>query len=40
MTDKEIFSQDDNNYLPVFNRYKIVLERGEGAYLYDECFGA
>ena len=35
MTDKEIFSQDDNNYLPVFNRYKIVLERGEGAYLYD-----
>ena len=35
MTDKEIFSRDDNNYLPVFNRYKIVLERGEGAYLYD-----
>ncbi len=35
MTDKEIFLQDNNNYLPVFNRYKIVLERGEGAYLYD-----
>jgi acetylornithine/N-succinyldiaminopimelate aminotransferase len=35
MTDKEIFLQDDNNYLPVFNRYKIVLDRGEGAYLYD-----
>lgn len=35
MTDKEIFNRDDNNYLPVFNRYKIVLERGEGAYLYD-----
>lgn len=35
MTDKEIFLQDENNYLPVFNRYKIVLERGEGAYLYD-----
>ena len=32
---EEIFSQDDKNYLPVFNRYKIVLERGEGAYLYD-----
>ena len=36
MTNQEkIFSQDDKNYLPVFNRYKIVLERGEGAYLYD-----
>ena len=35
MKDKEIFTRDDNNYLPVFNRYKIVLERGEGAYLYD-----
>ena len=32
---EEIFTRDDNNYLPVFNRYKIVLERGEGAYLYD-----
>lgn len=32
---EKIFSQDDKNYLPVFNRYKIVLERGEGAYLYD-----
>lgn len=32
---EEIFSQDEKNYLPVFNRYKIVLERGEGAYLYD-----
>ncbi|MBQ7704212.1 MAG: acetylornithine transaminase [Selenomonadaceae bacterium] len=34
-TQEQIFSRDDNNYLPVFNRYKIVLERGEGAYLYD-----
>lgn len=34
-TQEEIFNRDDNNYLPVFNRYKIVLERGEGAYLYD-----
>ena len=35
MTEEKIFTQDDENYLPVFNRYKIVLERGEGAYLYD-----
>lgn len=35
VTQEEIFSRDDNNYLPVFKRYKIVLERGEGAYLYD-----
>lgn len=35
MTEKEIFTQDDSNYLPVFNRYRIVVERGEGAYLYD-----
>ena len=34
-TQEDIFSRDDNNYLPVFKRYKIVLERGEGAYLYD-----
>lgn len=34
-TQEQIFERDDNNYLPVFNRYKIVLERGEGAYLYD-----
>lgn len=35
MTEEKIFEQDNKNYLPVFNRYKIVLERGEGAYLYD-----
>ncbi len=34
-TQSQIFEKDDKNYLPVFNRYKIVLERGEGAYLYD-----
>ncbi|MBQ6297482.1 MAG: acetylornithine transaminase [Selenomonadaceae bacterium] len=34
MEDK-IFDTDAKNYLPVFKRYKIVLERGEGAYLYD-----
>ncbi|MBQ3435234.1 MAG: acetylornithine transaminase [Selenomonadaceae bacterium] len=35
LTEGKIFEQDDKNYLPVFKRYKIVLERGEGAYLYD-----
>ena len=34
-TQEKIFQRDDKNYLPVFNRYKIVLDRGEGAYLYD-----
>ena len=35
MTEDKIFDRDAKNYLPVFKRYKIVLERGEGAYLYD-----
>ena len=35
MTEEKIFERDDANYLPVFNRYKIVLDRGEGVYLYD-----
>ena len=35
MTEEKIFERDDQNYLPVFKRYKIVLERGEGVYLYD-----
>ena len=34
-TQENIFQRDDKNYLPVFNRYKIVLDRGEGVYLYD-----
>ena len=34
-TQEKIFERDDKNYLPVFNRYKIVLERGDGAYVYD-----
>ena len=34
-TQEQIFSRDDTNYLPVFNRYKIVLDKGDGAYLYD-----
>lgn len=35
MNEQEIFEQDKKDYLPVFNRYKIVLERGEGVYVYD-----
>ena len=34
-TQEQIFERDDKNYLPVFNRYKIVLDKGEGAYVYD-----
>ena len=35
MTEEKIFERDEKNYLPVFKRYRIVLERGEGVYLYD-----
>ena len=28
-TDKDIFAKDAQDYLPVFNRYKIVLDHGE-----------
>ena len=35
MNEEKIFERDDKNYLPVFKRYRIVLERGEGVYLYD-----
>ena len=34
-TDKEIFAEDKQSYLPVFNRYQIVLDHGEGAYAWD-----
>lgn len=30
-----IFAKDDKNYLPVFSRYKIALDHGEGPYVYD-----
>ncbi|BEU87497.1 acetylornithine transaminase [Selenomonas sp. TAMA-11512] len=33
--DEVIFQKDADGYLPVFNRYKIVLDHGEGIYLYD-----
>lgn len=35
MNEQEIFEQDKNDYLPVFNRYKIVLDHGDGVYVYD-----
>ena len=34
-TDKQIFEKDAKDYLGVFNRYKIVLDHGEGAYVWD-----
>lgn len=35
MTDEEIYNKDAEHYLPVFARYKIVLDHGEGPYVYD-----
>ena len=35
MQEQEIFAEDQQNYLPVFNRYKIVLDHGEGAEVWD-----
>ena len=32
---QEIIKKDNSNYLPVFSRYQIVLDRGEGVYLFD-----
>ena len=34
-TTKQIFDKDAKDYLPVFNRYKIVVDHGEGVYTYD-----
>ena len=34
-TDEQIYEIDARDYLPVFARYKIVLDRGEGVYVYD-----
>ena len=31
----DVFNEDKKHYLPVFNRYEIVLESGSGAYVYD-----
>lgn len=35
MQEQEIFAEDQQSYLPVFNRYKIVLDHGEGAEAWD-----
>lgn len=35
MTDEQIFAKDERDYLPVFARYKIVLDHGDGVYVYD-----
>ena len=34
-SDQKIFDEDQGAYLPVFSRYKIVLDHGEGPYAYD-----
>ncbi|WP_298592916.1 acetylornithine transaminase [uncultured Mitsuokella sp.] len=34
-TEQQIFDTDAKDYLPVFNRYRIVLDHGEGAYVWD-----
>ncbi len=34
-TAQQIFEKDARDYLPVFSRYKIVLDHGEGVYVYD-----
>jgi len=35
MTNEEIYKQDEASYFPVFARYQIVLDHGEGPYVYD-----
>ena len=34
-TDEQIYAADARDYLPVFARYRIVLDHGEGVYVYD-----
>ncbi len=34
-TAEQVFEKDKTGYLPVFQRYPIVLDHGEGAYVYD-----
>lgn len=34
-TDEEIYAKDARAYLPVFARYQIVLDHGDGVYVYD-----
>lgn len=35
MTDEQIYENDKRDYLPVFARYQIVLDHGDGVYVYD-----
>lgn len=35
LTNEEIFAKDKSDYLPVFTRYNIVLDHGDGPYVYD-----
>lgn len=35
LTNEEIFAKDKDDYLPVFARYNIVLDHGDGPYVYD-----
>ena len=35
MTDELLYESDKRDYLPVFARYQIVLDHGEGVYVYD-----
>ena len=35
LTNEQIFAKDKNDYMPVFARYNIVLDHGDGPYLYD-----
>ena len=35
LTDEQIFAKDKDDYMPVFARYNIVLDHGDGPYLYD-----
>ena len=35
LTNEEIFAKDKQDYMPVFARYDIVLDHGEGTYLFD-----
>ena len=34
-TEQQIFETYAKDYLPVFNRYKIVLDHGDGVYVWD-----
>lgn len=35
LTDEQIYAADAHDYLPVFARYRIVLDHGDGVYVYD-----